>query len=337
MECYFPKKTGVTCTCGLKIRKSLKLLESLTAFNIVSTGQSLAWNLHIFVRNHMYRIIFSLLLFSFSVLAQNTNPYDKYGPFGAEVHKDLKAALKLEKGVFKMDLSYIPIEPKLWDKLGKLTDLQVLHLNSNPVQVWPSTFANLKNLVYLASFNNPFTSFPPELSSMRQLMYLEMFGTKIDSIPIGINALARLKVFKFSSTNDTLRLPRTLKFLKSLNELTVESVVLDSCPRVLFRLPALKFMSMSNTAIQAMPEDLGKMSNLEVLILENNKLTAVPREIYKMPNLIHLSLKGNQITKIPDTICHLQSLTRLDLRDNPIPKEDIEELKALLPGCRVIF
>ena len=267
-------------------------------------------------------------------IAQN---YEGYGPLGAEVYKDLKTALKIGDGVYKLDLSYQELVPKLWNKIGKLRNLQVLHLSANtgPVDL-PEGLGKLTNLVYFCSVGNKINAFP-EFKNWGSLMHFEIMGSSIDSIPNDIAYLQRLKVFKFTATDDSLKLTKNLRLMKNLNTLVLESVILDSCPRVTFRIENLKVLSLKNCGIQAIPENLEKAAGLESLNLDNNKLTRLPREIYKMKNLTVLSLRNNKLSKIPDTICHLQNLSVLDLRGNYISKTDIEELEALLYGCKVLY
>lgn len=277
-----------------------------------------------------------LFLIPFFFLAQEKSPYDKYGVYGAPVHTDLKLALKSPEQVYKIDVSYQAIDPKVWAKFSKFSNLQVLHISSNGVNTWPPDFESLRNLVYLSTINNEFQKLP-ELKSFSNLMYFEMFATKIDSIPQSINYLQRLKTFKFSSTEDTLKLPRTMRFMKSLQELVIESVILDSMPRTLFRIPSVKLISLVNCRVQALPEMLDKIPLLEVLILDQNKLNTIPWDIYRLDKLVLLSLKNNNLKSLPPTICHLKNLTRLDLRGNSFPPEEQEIIKALLPGCKVLF
>lgn len=265
--------------------------------------------------------------------------FDNYGPFGAYVYTDLKDALKDELKVYKMDLSYKAVDPKLWPKITRLKNLQALNLQSVSASQWPPDFTSLYNLVYLGSYNNGFTAFPEKFGALSNLMYLEVINSKIDSLPSEIAYLKKLKTFRFSNAGDTLRLPNTLKYMKSLTEVMIESAALDSLPRAIFEVPTLKTLVLANCSIQAMPDTLDKARNLEVLVLDFNKLNTLPRQIYKCDKLFYLSLKKTQITKLPDTICHLKNLATLDLRETPIAtnKWAIEELKILLPGCKILI
>jgi len=146
----------------------------------------------------MHKLLSIFLLLTIICAAQQ-NEFDKYGPFGSKVFTDLKLALEVEKNVYKMDLSYIKLEPKLYAKIGKLKDLQALKLSGNEINTYPSNFCDLFNLVYFASYNNEFKSFPNDLKKLINLNYLEFFGSKIDSIPADIayfKIINHLKVFK---------------------------------------------------------------------------------------------------------------------------------------------
>lgn len=112
----------------------------------------------------MYKLIFIFLFITMICRAQQ-NEFEKYGPFGSQVYTDLKVALEIEKNIYKMDLSYKKLEPKLYAKLGKLKDLQALKLSGNEINTYPSSFGDLYNLIYFASYNNEFTSFPPDLKN----------------------------------------------------------------------------------------------------------------------------------------------------------------------------
>ncbi|MBI2720553.1 MAG: leucine-rich repeat domain-containing protein [Bacteroidetes bacterium] len=273
-----------------------------------------------------------LSLFGFS-----QKEFDKYGPLGSEVYTDVKTALSIEKNVYKLDLSFKKLEPKQYDKLYKLSDLQALKLSSNEVSAYPKNFEALFNLVYFASYNNKFTSFPPNLKPFFTLQYIELQHTKIDSIPAQIACLTKLQTLKFGNTDDTLKLPTTLRFLKKLADVAIENCVMDSFPKELFKLPMLNYLNLSNTNTHYLTKHFERLPNLEILIIENNPIKKIPFEIYKAQKLRFISLRGNSIEKLPDSISQLQNLTLLDLRGNPVSAEEIEKLKILLPGCEIKF
>ncbi|MCA6435401.1 MAG: leucine-rich repeat domain-containing protein [Bacteroidetes bacterium] len=278
-----------------------------------------------------------LLCFIYKPLYQQQDEFDKWGVAGSMVYTDLKLALKIEKRVYKMDLSYKPVDLKQLDKLQKLTDLQVLKLSTNNVTAFPKNFDALTNLIYFASYNNALTTFIPNAKPFFNLHFLELQNTKIDSIPAQIAYLNKLETFRFGNTDDTLKLPSTLIYLKNLKELNLENCILDSFPKQVFKLPSLKYLFLSNTNTHYITKHFERLEKLEVLVIENNHLQRIPYDIYKAKNLRILSLRNNKLNNLPESISELINLTILDLRGNKIDNERIEELKLLLPGCEVKF
>ncbi|MBA3664862.1 MAG: leucine-rich repeat domain-containing protein [Bacteroidetes bacterium] len=284
----------------------------------------------------MNRLILPLFLLG-SLFSFSQKEFDKFGPMGSEVYTDLKTALAIEKKVYKLDLSFQKLDPKMFEKLGKLTDLQALKLGTNEVTTYPKNFDALYNLIYFASYNNKFTTFPPNLKPFFNLHYIEIQHSLIDSIPAQIAYLNKLQSLKFGNTDDTLKFPVTFHFLKKLTDVSIENCILDSLPKQLFNLPLLNYLNLSNTNTHYITRHFERLPNLEILIIENNPIKVIPFEIYKAQKLRVLSLRGNSIEKLPDSMSQLQNLTLLDLRGNPISAEELEKLKILLPGCEIKF
>ena len=263
--------------------------------------------------------------------------FEKYGPMGSRVYVDLKEALSVNTGVYKMDLSYKKLDPKEYNKISKLKDLQVLKLSGNEVKEFPKNFGDLFNLLYIASYNNPFTAFPEDFKKLSSLNHLELSHTKIDSIPAAIAYLSKLKTIKFTDTDDTLKLPSTLRYIKTLNDIQIENCIMDSFPKEVFRVMSLKFLYLSKTNTYKVSTHFERLPNLEVLIIEDNPITSLPSTIYLAKNIRLISLRNTKITKLPDTISQLENLALLDLRGCAFSKNEIETVKAMLPGCDVKF
>ncbi len=286
------------------------------------------------MKNFFY-ILFFVFCTSNFLLSQKT--FEEFGPYNSYTYTDLKEALKSPADVYKLKLSYTTPDNKSLSKFSKLTSIQALMFNTCGLKTWPKGFESLSSLQYLSVFNCDFGSFPPELKNYGNLVYLEMFNTKLDSIPNDIGFLQKLKTLKLSTLTDTLKISKNFKYLKNLQTLWFESVVLDSMPAVVFKVEGLKELYINNCRIQALPQKLDKMSKLEALVLDNNKLSEIPRSIHKLRNLEFLSLKNNKLSKLPDTICHLKKLKTLDLSGNNFSKAQKDEIQALLFGCKIIF
>lgn len=283
-------------------------------------------------------IIALLLLACFAGRAQQDD-FLKFGPYNGEVYKDLKAVFKektLPK-VYKLELNYQKGDSLFYPKIGMLADLQALKLNGIAEDKYPGNTEKLVNLVYYGSFNCRFSNFPPGLKSWTNLMHLEIQHSTVDSIPAHIAYLHRLQTLRVGNTHDTLKLPNTLRYLRNLKELSIENCLLDSLPSEVFKIASLKYLFLSNTHTFYLSRQLGSLSNLEVMVIENNGLQSIPFDIYKAQKLRILALRGNKLSRLPDTISQLENLAVLDLRGNPISAEEMDKIKALLPGCEVKF
>jgi Leucine-rich repeat (LRR) protein len=60
-------------------------------------------------------------------------------------------------------------------------------------------------------------------------------------------------------------------------------------------------------------------------------------EIGQLQSLQELYLEGNKLTNLPAEIGQLQSLQRLTLNYNPMTEATIQEIKKLLPNCKIKF
>src|SRR5882762_8246237 len=102
------------------------------------------------------RIIFftamGLLLFIMPVFSQQgeNSVFSQLGPPGSAVYTDLKAAIKDGDQVFKLDLTSQAIDPKLFLKIGKLTNLQAFALANNSLSELPPDLIMLKSLLYFS-------------------------------------------------------------------------------------------------------------------------------------------------------------------------------------------
>ncbi len=282
----------------------------------------------------MKKSLLSIFIFS-CLFTFSQKEFEKYGPMGSRVYVDLKEALSVGAGVYKMDLSYKKLDPKDYNKLSKLKDLQVLKLSGNEITEFPKNIGDMNNLLYFASYNNAFTSFPDDFKKLYGLNHLELSHTKIDSIPASIAYLSKLKTIKFTDTDDTLKLPTTLRYIKNLQDIQIENCIMDSFPRQLFWVSSLKFLYLSKTNTHFLSTHFERLPNLEVLILESNPITSLPNTIYLAKNLRLISIRNTKITKLPVTISQMENLALLDVRGCGMSKEYVDELKALLPSCEI--
>jgi len=77
------------------------------------------------------------------------------------------------------------------------------------------------------------------------------------------------------------------------------------------------------------------MQGLKKLMIQNNQIKELPAEIGSLPNLEVLNLANNQLTSLPSEIKNLKKLKKLNIKGNNISPDQISEIQAALPKCKI--
>jgi Leucine-rich repeat (LRR) protein len=96
-------------------------------------------------------------------------------------------------------------------------------------------------------------------------------------------------------------------------------------------------LDISNGTLFQLTIGISQIKTLKVLSVNDNMVLELPDWIGSMIQLRELNIRNNRITSLPDSMSALQELEVLDLRGNPIPKEEIENIKKILPKTTVKF
>jgi len=297
--------------------------------------------------SHTLRLPF--LFFLASVLALNVcnaqssegtqepDPFTLYSPPNAVTYKNLKSALSSKDKVYNLNLTNSDLEPKLWAKVGKLRDLQVLKLGFNHLSVLPEDFGNFSSLLYFSSKGNGFNAWPKTTGNWSSIMQIDLEDTRLDSLPAEIGNWSRLKTFEIQNNSDTLSLPSSFGFLNALTDVLIFQTTLRPLPSAFSNLDNLRSLTLVSCGLKTLPAGVAQLKNLTELILDNNGLERLPLGIYHLKNLNYLSIRNNKFSKLSEHICYLKNLSKLDVRGNSLDQSQIETIKALLPGCQVIW
>lgn len=101
---------------------------------------------------------------------------------------------------------------------------------------------------------------------------------------------------------------------KDIEKLVISiSYNLNSLPKSIKKLKALKEVSISGVAIEKFPEGLCTISGLEKLTYRNSHTTNIPKDIGNLDNLKQLELSILPITEIPKEIGDLKAVVKLDI------------------------
>lgn len=134
------------------------------------------------------------------------------------------------------------------------------------------------------------------------------------------------------------KLPQELLSQTGITKLDLSNNQLTSLPSEIGRLTKINELNVSyNKLTGALPAEIRLMQGLRVLNASHNQLTGIPAEVGQLKSLTLLDLSYNQIDTMPNEIANLAgSLRTLDLRGNRYSADQIEAIKAKLPGTQVL-
>ena len=212
-----------------------------------------------------------------------------------------------ELSLFSNQLTELPLQ------ITQLQNLKSLSLGSNQLTDLPPQIAQLKNLNSLSLGNNLLTELPPQITQLQNLTYLSLSDSKLTDFP-----------------------PQILE-LHNLTYLLLERNQLAELPPQISQLHNLTVLSLSFNQLTELPLQITQLQSLTELNLSHNQLTELPLQITQLQNLTKLHLRDNLLTELPPQITQLQHLTSLDLYENALAENHIEQLRATMEWCTIIY
>lgn len=165
---------------------------------------------------------------------------------------------------------------ELPESLGRLTQLQELHLRGNQLMALPEWLGKLTQLQELDLSSNQLTALPESLGQLRQLWSLNLSDNQLMALP---ESLARL-----------VNLTRLW-----LGEKNQGGNPLPAVPLLIRELKKLEILVLSRCDLGSLPTWLGDCTKLVQLFLTENQITDLPPSLGQLEDLRHLGLHGNPL------------------------------------------
>jgi internalin A len=241
-------------------------------------------------------------------------------------HRQLVDHILAHQDAVRLDLSGQGLTA-LPPELGRLTQLQFLHVSHNQLTALPPELGRLTQLQDLDVSHNQLTSLPPEMGNLTQLQHLAVFGNQLTTLPPELGRLTQLQ-FLHVSHNQLTALPPELGRLTRLQGLNVTGNQLTTLPPELGRLTQLQDLVVPGNQLTALPPELGRLTRLQFLHVSRNQLTSLPPELGRLTQLQDLYVSHNQLTALPPELRNLKNLLYLDIRGNPLAAQLPPEIIA---------
>jgi Leucine-rich repeat (LRR) protein len=88
--------------------------------------------------------------------------------------------------------------------------------------------------------------------------------------------------------------------------------------------------------LDTLPHGICRFSRLRRLDLKGNHLSKLPPEIGDLTGLVELDLRFNRLRSLPPQLSNITGLRVLYLTGNKIPRNELSQLRALLPFTRIV-
>ncbi|XWS72115.1 hypothetical protein CRYUN_Cryun02cG0012700 [Craigia yunnanensis] len=278
---------------------------------------------------------------------------------------DPQGAMDSASGPFVagIDLNHANLQGILVRELSVLTDISILHLNSNRFSgTVPDTFKDLSSLQELDLSNNHFSGpFPIVTLYIPNLVYLDLrfnsfsgavpedlFNKRLDAIILNNNQFegelpqnlgnSPASVINLANNKFSGNIPASFGFMSSkLKEILLLNNQLTGCiPEGVGLFSEMQVFDVSHNSLMGhLPDTISCLSDIEVLNLAHNKLSgALPDLVCSLRSLVNLTVAYNFFTGFSQDCSKLfYRNPGFDFSLNCIPGRDMQRPQ---PECSVI-
>jgi len=193
-------------------------------------------------------------------------------------------------------ISFLP------DYIGNLSNLKILDVSVNELEILPESIGNLKNLEKMRLSANKLKTLPESIGNLESLKELDLNMNNLEDLPQSVENLKFLERLNLSY-NNFKQIPAYLFNITSLTRsLSLRNNFLKLIPNSLGNLKSLKVLSLSNNQLKHLPYCIRELQNLEILFLDHNSLEKIPYSLGNLQNLKELYLDETQKRIMPNIL-----------------------------------
>lgn len=147
-----------------------------------------------------------------------------------------------------------------------ITELVILNLHNNKLEILPDLFDNLTNLKKIYLGNNKLKKIPDSICNLENLELLCIFENELEILPDNIGNLKNLEIL-YLNNNKLKKIPDSINNLSKLEELDIGDNKLETIPEILFNLECLSKLNIDENNITDM-FPINQITNLESLTID---------------------------------------------------------------------
>ena len=203
------------------------------------------------------------------------------------------------------------------NEMQYLIKLEILEIDNNRLEIFPSMCSHLTALQRLDISNNKLTQLPEAFGLCSNLKYFKAHSNELLTLPNSIGGCFRLE-FVDVSRNRIREFPEDFAFMASLTHLDACGNNIGHLPHDIGNCKKLLYLDLSTNILVFLPESFSKLENLEICNLERNELILEPNRFTNCKALKDLRMKSNKTRHITPDIGSCKSVMRFDASSNMI-------------------
>ncbi|GAB3990058.1 hypothetical protein GCM10028807_16400 [Spirosoma daeguense] len=211
----------------------------------------------------------------------------------------------------QLDLTAVP------EIVYRFPNLEELDLSKNALHELPARLtSDIPTLKRLSVLYNVIPNDSVFITRNKHLQSLNLQGNKLTKIPESVRQNRRLESLWMGNNKLKELDVRTLRRMRSLNDLNLYNAELTTIPKTIKRLKHVKVLDLYYNKLTVLPPQLGRMKRLEQLAVAHNDLKELPTSLSKLRRLQVLYAHHNRLSQLPTSFQRLQQLRVLDLGYN---------------------
>lgn len=215
------------------------------------------------------------------------------------------------------------------------TPIEEINLGMNELTSLPTEFGQISTLQVVWLDDNQFELFPSCLFQLINLKALRLSNNMLHEVPPMIESLDRLEILALDN-NEIIDFPNGLLSLKGLKQLWLRQNKIEILPHNLSALESLETFSISSNRLSSLPDNIWEISKLKCLYINGNKLTSISLPADPKHEVV-INAANNGILELPSELTLLDvkngvivhNLVNINLFGNPCAKGVEKEKKRV--------